>query len=460
MSVLQRAWYALCRKKVRSVVLAAFFVLVLMCLNVCMAMLRTTDQLSEHFSRTAHAALTLELHNQDDTFTDGDIQALISAIEPARLFAQLRTTAQLSSATPVLERQLVQRDDVDAATLAHVTVYGCNDIARHSLFRSGAFMLTEGRFPTSNEQNAVMVHQEFAQHNQLSCGMTLHVRSNASDASQAFTIVGIFSGKRHERFTGAPSDASENTLFMSLDDAQRVGTGVAALSSGAPARAESAHRTRMTSLDIAPAPGQTLQQLKDQLTALPLDTAKFFLRDAGENFESVRGSLDAVSMLVRAVLAAVLAGSFVILLLVLVLWLRQRITEIGILLAIGNSKRSVCAQVLLEMVLVSLPSALIAFALVHVFARSAVTQLLGWAESFGEAATSSAGAGTSLAGGGVASSTDALQSLFLQHTDASAVVLAALGAYALALVVLALAVGVSSLIFMRKKPRELLVQMS
>ena len=86
--------------------------------------------------------------------------------------------------------------------------------------------------------------------------------------------------------------------------------------------------------------------------------------------------------------------------------------------------------------------------------------MLGWAESFGEAATSSAGAATSLAGGGVASSTDALQSLFLQHTDASAVVLAALGAYALALVVLALAVGVSSLIFMRKKPRELLVQMS
>ena len=165
-------------------------------------------------------------------------------------------------------------------------------------------------------------------------------------------------------------------------------------------------------------------------------------------------------MLVRAVLAAVLAGSFVILLLVLVLWLRERITEIGILLAIGNSKRSVCAQVLLEMVLVSPPSALIAFVLVHVFARSAVAHLLGWAETFGEATTSSAGAGASLAGGGVASGTDALQSLFLKHTDAGAVAFAALGAYVLALVVLALAVGVSSLIFMRKKPRELLVQMS
>lgn len=460
MSVLQRAWYALCRKKVRSVVLAAFFVLVLMCLNVCMTMLRTTDQLSEHVSRTAHAALTLQIHNQDDTFTDGDIQALTSAIEPARLFAQLRTTAQLSSATPVLERQLVQRDDVDAATLAHVTVYGCNDIARHSLFRSGAFMLTEGRFPTSEEQNVVMVHEEFAQHNKLSCGMTLHVRSNASDAPHAFTLVGIFSGKRHERVTGAPSDASENTLFMSLDDAQRVGTRFATSSTVEASHDAAAHTTRMTSLDIAPAPGQTLQQLKDQLTALPLDTAKFSLRDAGAAFESVRGSLDAVSMLVRAVLAAVLAGSFVILLLVLVLWLRQRITEIGILLAIGNSKRSVCAQVLLEMVIVSLPSALIAFVLVHVFARSAVAHLLGWAETFGETATSSAGAGTSLAGGGVASSTDALQSLFLQHTDAGAVAFAALGAYALALVVLALAVGVSSLIFMRKKPRELLIQMS
>lgn len=499
MSVLQRAWYALIRKRVRSIVLGAFVVVVLICLNVCIGMLSATEHISSHVARASHASLSLGLHNEEDTFTERDVQAVLNTVEPERLTAQLRTTATLISATPVLERQLIERNDVDVASLPQIALYGSNDIERHTLFRSSAFTLMDGRFPMPQERHVLMVHEDFARHNKLSCGMTLRMKSSENAQPYSFTIVGIFLGKRQERFTGAPSDLSENTIFTSFEDAQHVraentssagsdttpidaanttpisGSSATSISGSNVAQGEdsaSLHQTspehtstvaaggaRMTSLDIAPAPYQTLEQLKAQLMDLPLDFSRFTLRDSGAAFESIHSSVDAVSLLVRIVLAAVLLGSFVVLLLVLVLWLRERIAEIGILLSIGNSKRTICAQVLLEMILLSLPSALIAFLCVHFFAQSIVAHVLGFAQSFDEHAPSTFDAGSAVVGNSV-SAYNPLESLFMQQSSAISPFIVALSAYVLALVVIAAAVGVSSVIFMRKKPRELLVQMS
>lgn len=480
-------------------VLGAFVVVVLICLNVCIGMLSATEHISSHVARASHASLSLGLHNEEDTFTERDVQAVLNTVEPERLTAQLRTTATLISATPVLERQLIERNDVDVASLPQIALYGSNDIERHTLFRSSAFTLMDGRFPMPQERHVLMVHEDFARHNKLSCGMTLRMKSSENAQPYSFTIVGIFSGKRQERFTGAPSDLSENTIFTSFEDAQHVraentssagsdttpidaanttpisGSNTTPIDGGNLAQGEdsaSLHQTspertsavaaggaRMTSLDIAPAPYQTLEQLKAQLMDLPLDFSRFTLRDSGAAFESIHSSVDAVSLLVRIVLAAVLLGSFVVLLLVLVLWLRERIAEIGILLSIGNSKRTICAQVLLEMILLSLPSALIAFLCVHFFAQSIVAHVLGFAQSFDEHAPSTFDAGSAVVGNSV-SAYNPLESLFMQQSSAISPFIVALSAYVLALVVIAAAVGVSSVIFMRKKPRELLVQMS
>lgn len=491
MSVLQRAWYALIRKRVRSIVLGAFVVVVLICLNVCIGMLSATEHISSHVARASHASLSLGLHNEADTFTERDVQAVLNTVEPERLTAQLRTTATLISATPVLERQLIERTDIDVASLPQIALYGSNDIERHTLFRSSAFTLMDGRFPMPQERHVLMVHEDFARHNKLSCGMTLRMKSSENAQPYSFTIVGIFSGKRQERFTGAPSDLSENTMFTSFEDAQHVraentssagsdttpidaanttpisGSNVAQGEDSASLHQTSPEHTstvaaggaRMTSLDIAPAPYQTLEQLKAQLMDLPLDFSRFTLRDSGAAFESIHSSVDAVSLLVRIVLAAVLLGSFVVLLLVLVLWLRERIAEIGILLSIGNSKRTICAQVLLEMILLSLPSALIAFVCVHFFSQSIVAHVLGFAQSFDEHAPSTFDVGSAVVGNSVAAY-NPLESLFMQQSSAISSFIVALSAYVLALVVIAAAVGVSSVIFMRKKPRELLVQMS
>ena len=284
-----------------------------------------------------------------------------------------------------------------------------------------------------------------------------------------------FEDAQHVRAENTSSAGSDTTPIDAANTTPISGSSAASISGSNVAQGEdsaSLHQTspehtstvaaggaRMTSLDIAPAPFQTLEQLKAQLMDLPLDFSRFTLRDSGAAFESIHSSVDAVSLLVRIVLAAVLLGSFVVLLLVLVLWLRERIAEIGILLSIGNSKRTICAQVLLEMILLSLPSALIAFVCVHFFSQSIVAHVLGFAQSFDEHAPSTFDVGSAVVGNSVAAY-NPLESLFMQQSSAISSFIVALSAYVLALVVIAAAVGVSSVIFMRKKPRELLVQMS
>lgn len=53
---------------------------------------------------------------------------------------------------------------------------------------------------------------------------------------------------------------------------------------------------------------------------------------------------------------SIMIGGITVLSLILILWLRERIYEIGILLSIGISKIKIVTQFILELLFISLPS--------------------------------------------------------------------------------------------------------
>ena len=56
-----------------------------------------------------------------------------------------------------------------------------------------------------------------------------------------------------------------------------------------------------------------------------------------------------------------MVAGLVVLSLILILWLRERIYEIGILLSIGFSKSKIIGQFIMELVFVSVPAAVLSF---------------------------------------------------------------------------------------------------
>ena len=61
-------------------------------------------------------------------------------------------------------------------------------------------------------------------------------------------------------------------------------------------------------------------------------------------FQEVAKSLTGIRKIMRVMTMAILGGGTIVLSLILVLWLRERIYEIGILLSIGVSKVAIVGQ--------------------------------------------------------------------------------------------------------------------
>ncbi|MDD7513199.1 MAG: FtsX-like permease family protein [Clostridiales bacterium] len=63
--------------------------------------------------------------------------------------------------------------------------------------------------------------------------------------------------------------------------------------------------------------------------------------------------------IIRIMTMSIMIAGITVLALILILWLRERVYEIGILLSIGVSKAAIVGQFITELVIVSLPSALV-----------------------------------------------------------------------------------------------------
>ena len=84
-------------------------------------------------------------------------------------------------------------------------------------------------------------------------------------------------------------------------------------------------------------------------------------------FSGMVESLDVVKQMISVMIMAVIGAGIIVLSLVLILWVRERMYEIGILLAIGCSKMKIMGQFILELVLTSLPAMILAAMLGRIF---------------------------------------------------------------------------------------------
>ena len=72
-------------------------------------------------------------------------------------------------------------------------------------------------------------------------------------------------------------------------------------------------------------------------------------------------SIDGIEHIINIMTYSIMIGGITVLSLILILWLRERIREIGILLSIGVSKIKIVTQFILELLFISLPSLVLSF---------------------------------------------------------------------------------------------------
>ena len=320
--LIHNAYAYITRKKVRTGILFLILMVILISLYGCLSILSYNAQLERSLYFASHSSIVIQKKDGSE-FEHTSFENSVYEYE---------FVSKLEDAKVVSIKQGVTLDSLPEEYKNVVSVVGTNNTSKHVLFRSGVFTLTSGKDIDSKDKNSILIHSDLAKKNHLKVGDTIVLNSHT------YTIKGIFEGKKHETYTGLSSDLSENTVFV---DYQSLDTNI------------------VTKLTI------DSNDLKKVQSLYP--SSEYVVSKDTKTYQSSLESIQSMKHMIQILSLSIIGCGLVVLSLVLVLWLRDRIHEIGILLSIGKSKMEIIVQFILELVFISLPLGIVVCVISLVF---------------------------------------------------------------------------------------------
>ena len=315
--LIHNAYAYITRKKVRTGILFLILMVILISLYECLSILSYNAQLERSLYSASHSSIVVQKKDGSE-FEHTSFENSVYEYE---------FVSKLKEAKAVSIKQGVTLDSLPEEYKNVVSVVGTNNTSKNVLFRSGVFTLTSGKDIDSKDRNSILIHSDLAKKNHLKVGDTIVLNSHT------YTIKGIFVGKKHETYTGLSSDLSENTMFVdyhSLD-------------------------TKMVHKMTVFSKKETM--LKQVQSLYP--SSEYVVSKDKNAYQSSLESIQSMNHMIQILSCSIIVCGLVVLSLVLVLWLRDRIHEIGILLSIGKSKVEIIIQFIFELVFISIPSGII-----------------------------------------------------------------------------------------------------
>jgi len=153
------------------------------------------------------------------------------------------------------------------------------------------FTIKEGKNIEENDKNSIIVHEEFAKQNNLKLGdevdlELLDTEKSGKIKSHKFEIIGIFSGKKQETYTGLSSDFSENMVFVDYSTSQEI---LNKSENNKIANKILMYSSSAESTDLA------LNKLKE----LKIDESKYFVQKDSNAFEESLESVSGIKHMIK-----------------------------------------------------------------------------------------------------------------------------------------------------------------
>ena len=413
------------RKKKKSLILMTIFSVILSCIFACMRLLSTTSTVQQQLKQTTTSSF--EFRKKDGTsFSFNQVEEIKKVADNESLEKHYQTIAKLENYSVVTGEEKIQRDDIDEEIKNVVSLNSSSQVNREKLFSSGVFSLLKGKMIEATDVHKIMIHEELASKNQLNLGNTITldvIKQETGEKKKVnYEIVGIFSGKKQETYTGLTSDFSENTVFT---DYQSIRKAISSES-----------EEIVTGLNIYASSSEELLKMKQAIEALPFNWEEFVIEDQKQDFDDILESITGLQSMVQWMTVGILIAGAVVLSLMLMLSVRERIYEIGILLSIGIHKAWIIGKFFVELFLLTIPAIFVSLALGPMM----VQQLMN---GFISMDSEQSPLGNFISKGGQ----QAVMSVFSQS-------------YALLAIVIVFSLAVTLGIFLMKKPKEILSKMS
>ena len=335
------------RKRNRTLIIFIILTIVLSCLYSCLTIMKSSDEIEKALYESSNSSISIT-KKDGKYFNVNQFKDIEKLKEIEEIIMQYDGLAKLKDAKVVSGEQRINREDLSDEFKNVVSLEATNNTKRNILFSSGVFTIKEGKNIGENDKDSIIVHEEFAKQNNLKLGdevdlELLDIEKSGKIKSHKFKIIGIFSGKKHETYTGLSSDFSENMVFVDYSTSQEI---LNKSENNKIANKILMYSSSAESTDLA------LNKLKE----LKIDESKYFVQKDSNAFEESLESVSGIKHMIKIMTYSIMLGGIIVLSLILILWLRERIYEIGIFLSIGTSKIQIIMQFIFELLFISIPS--------------------------------------------------------------------------------------------------------
>lgn len=323
MNVLKRAYLYDTRKKGKSLTLFLLFVLITLFLTISFYVLDAAQTAAAHLRETVGASFSLRGKPMEFSKETADY-----AMQLVPVFQKdIDLIADNSGIKAWNARQSVSAaagSFTFSSGMPSGAISANTSSAWNQDFTSGILMLAEGRHIAGDDQYAALVSRELAEENGLQVGCELLFK----DSAVTVEIVGIYE-------SDAGMEFDTDTIFTDHDTFWTL-TG----------RAAGSYSGRVDFFVNDPA---RLKNIMEQVRQdVPLQWEDYMLSEDAAEYDAIAYQLSAMGQLTTVLIISVIAVSMVVLFLILAMRIRGRIHEVGVLLAVGVSKRHIITQFVAE----------------------------------------------------------------------------------------------------------------
>ena len=335
------------RKRNRTLIIFIILTIVLSCLYSCLTIMKSSDEIEKALYESSNSSISIT-RKDGNYFNVNEFKDIEKLKEIEEIIMQYDGLAKLKDAKVVSGEQRINREDLSDEFKNVVSLEATNNTKRNILFSSGVFTIKEGKNIGENDKNSIIVHEEFAKQNNLKLGdevdlELLDIEKSGKIKSHKFKIIGIFSGKKQETYTGLSSDFSENMVFVDYSTSQEILN-------------KSENNKIANKILMYSGSAESTDLALNKLKEFKIDESKYFVEKDSNAFEESLESVSGIKHIIKIMTYSIMLGGMVVLSLILILWLRERIYEIGIFLSIGTSKIQIIMQFIFELLFISIPS--------------------------------------------------------------------------------------------------------
>ena len=364
----------LTRKKGKTFTLLALIVLISTFVTTSLALMDSTNQVLRFIRESVDGRIEIrQLIGQGENVGEDedieDVSELPLTVSDINRMMEISGITKYNASNRGLatSSDLNFRQGIISSESDHMgSIRGVNDSSLLSNFSDHRLSLTLGRHITPEDKNVVMISETLAAENNLTIDDTVALRpakialneegqvENAMDdnaPSVEAKIIGIFAEEEVQTNAAwqSASGMVANQLFS--DHGLMTSLGLAK-----PDQYE-----EVTFLVQDPSELPRIVYEINQIEDLDLDWKTFLMLHDDSDYMRISGDLQTVQNLIWVLLIVIGIVSAIVLTLILILRMRGRMHEVGILLSVGMNKKQILGGFLLEIIIIAMPSFIMSY---------------------------------------------------------------------------------------------------